>query len=255
MLVNELQESVRMQLKSVCQLPCQAEYRFESPLEFNGQKLFVHKNAKRTVVSLNFSKFQAREVIRERKEDGKRVTFHSPRLEAVVPSGARYAYDLIAFVGIKSYQENRKLKSIQEEISNRYGLASIPFSSLYDLQRKFLFYLGEVHRQAAPRLKDYLQQRGHNTWLIDGTIEPGTAVFFGVKEAYDEVFLGGAKIPTENDRDIANCLIKVADFYGVPDETLHDLSETGYVTIIWLEISEKVSTSFPSKCSTNVFGP
>jgi len=46
-----------------------------------------------------------------------------------------------------------------------------------------------------------------------------------VKEAYDGIFLGGAKIPTENDRDIANCLIKVANFYGIPDETLHDLSE------------------------------
>jgi len=61
--------------------------------------------------------------------------------------------------------------------------------------------------------------------LIDGTIEPGTPVFLGVKEAYDGIFLGGAKIPTENDRDIANCLIKVANLYGVPDETLHDLSE------------------------------
>jgi len=225
MLANELRESLHMQLKTVSELPSQAEYRFESPLEFKGKKLFVQKTANRTVVSLNFSKFQAREVIRERIEDGKRLTFHSPRLKSVVPSGARYAYDLIAFVGIKSYQEGRKLKPIQEEISNRYGVASIPISSLYDLQRKFLFYLGEVHRQAAPRLKDYLRQRGHNTWLIDGTIEPGSPVFFGVKEAYDGIFLGGAKIPTENDRDIANCLIKVANFYGVPDETLHDLSE------------------------------
>ena len=167
MLVNELRESVHMQLKTACQLPSRAEYRFESPLEFNGQKLFVQKTGNRTVVSLNFSKFKAREVIRERIEDDKRLTFHSPRLKSVVPSGARYAYDLIALVGTKSYLENRKLKSIQEEISNRYGLSSIPFSSLYDIQRKFLFYLGEVHRQAAPRLKDYLQQRGHNTWLID----------------------------------------------------------------------------------------
>jgi len=164
MLVNELPESFRMQLKSVSELPSQAEYRFESPLEFNGKKLFVQKSANRTVVSLNFSKFQAKEVIRERREDGKRLTFHSPRLKSVVPSGARYAYDLIAFVGIKSYQEGRKLKPIQQEISNRYGVASIPFSSLYDLQRKFLFYLGEVQRQAAPRLKDYLRERGHNTW-------------------------------------------------------------------------------------------
>ena len=156
MLVNELGESIHLQLKTICQLPSQAEYRFESPLEFNGQKLFVQKTGNRTVVSLNFSRFQAREVIREKIEDGKKLTFHSPRLTSIVPSGARYAYDLIALVGIKSYLENRKLKSIQEEISNRYGLPSIPFSSLYDLQRKFLFYLGQVHQQAAPRLKNYL---------------------------------------------------------------------------------------------------
>jgi hypothetical protein len=225
MLVNELRESINMQLKTISQLPPQAEYTFESPLEFKGKKLFVQKTGNRTVVSLNFSKFQAREVIRERKEDGKTLTFHSPKLMSVVPSGARYAYDLIAFVGRKSYLEGRKLKSVQEKISNRYGLPTIPFSSLYDLQRKFLFYLGEVHRQAAPRLKDYLQERGNNTWLIDGTIEPGSPIFFGVKEAYEGIFLGGGKIPTENDRDIANCLIEVAKYHGVPDEILHDLSE------------------------------
>ena len=43
MLVNELQESVGMQLKSVSELPAEAEYRFESPLEFNGKKLLVQK--------------------------------------------------------------------------------------------------------------------------------------------------------------------------------------------------------------------
>jgi len=225
MLVNELRENVNIQLETVSHLPLQAEYIFESPLEFKGKKLFVQKTGHRTVVSLNYSKFQAREVIRERKEDGKTLTFHSPGLMSIVPSGTRYAYDLIDFVGRKSYLEGRKLKSIQEEISNQYWLPYIPFSSLYDLQRKFLFYLGQVHRQAAPRLKNYLQERGNTTWLIDGTIEPGTPVFLGVKEAYEGIFLGGGKIPTENDRGIANCLIEVAKSYGVPDEILHDLSE------------------------------
>jgi hypothetical protein len=238
MLVNELRESINMQLKAVSQLPPQAEYTFESPLKFKRKKLFVQKTGHRTVVSLNFSKFQAREVVRERKEDGKTLTFHSPGLMSTVPSGARYAYDLIAFVGRKSYLEGRKLKSIQEEISNQYGLPYIPLSSLYDLQRKFLFYLGAVHRQAAPRLKDYLQERGNNTWLIDGTIEPGTPVFLGVKDAYEGIFLGGRKIPTENDRDIANCLIEVAKSYGLPDETLHDLSE---------RMSNACEIAFPGK--------
>ncbi|MCP4458081.1 MAG: hypothetical protein GY816_08675, partial [Cytophagales bacterium] len=121
----------------------------------------------------------------------KALPFHSPKLAILVPSGARYAYDLIALVGRQSYLEDRKLNSIHEEIINRHKLPHIPFSSLYDLQRKFLFYLGEVHRQAAPRIKNYLQERGNNTWLIDGTIEPGTPVFFGVKEAYEGIFLGG----------------------------------------------------------------
>ena len=208
------------------QLPFEAEYTFDplsSGEELCGKHLSVQKTTRRTVVSLNFSKFQAKEVIREDKR--KALPFHSPKLATLVPSGARYAYDLIAFAGRKSYLEGRKLTSIHEEIINDHGLPHIPFSSLYDLQRKFLFYLGEVHRQAAPRIKDYLQQRGNITWLIDGTIEPGTPVFFGVKEAYEGIFLGGGKIPTENDSDISNCLIEVAKSYGVPDETLHDLSE------------------------------
>ena len=104
MLVNELRESINMQLKTVSQLPSQAEYTFESPLELEGKKLFVQKTGHRTVVSLNFSKFQAREVIRERKEYGKILTFHSPKLMSIVPSGARYAYDLIAFIGTKYWQ-------------------------------------------------------------------------------------------------------------------------------------------------------
>ena len=95
MLVNELRENVNMQLETASQLPNQAKYTFESPLEFKGEKLFVQKTGHRTVVSLNFSKFQAREVIRERRENGKALTFHSPRLTSIVPSGSRYAYDLI----------------------------------------------------------------------------------------------------------------------------------------------------------------
>jgi hypothetical protein len=213
------------QVEMESQLPLKAKYTFDplSAEELTGKHLYVQKTTRRTVVSLNFSKFQAKEVIREEKK--KRFPLHSPKLATLVPSGARYAYDLIAFVGRKSYLEGSKLNSIHEEIIDHHGLPHIPFSSLYDLQRKFLFYLGEVHRQAAPRLKNYFQERCNNTWLIDGTIEPGTPVFFGVKEAYEGIFLGGGKIPTENDNDISNCLTEVAKLYGVPDEILHDLSE------------------------------
>jgi hypothetical protein len=223
MVVNELQKDVNRELKTVSQLPPQAEYTFDSPAEFKGKLLVVQKTVHRNVVSLNFSKFKAREVVRTAKN--KAVTVHCPKLANIVPSGARYAYDLIAFVGRKTYLEGRRLKTIHEEIISQHGLPHIPFSSLYDLGRKFLFYLGEVHRKAAPQLKDYLRERGNITWLIDGTIEPGTPVFFGVKEASEGIFLDSWKIPTENEKDISNCLIEAGKHYGLPDEILHDLSE------------------------------
>jgi len=224
--VNELRKDVLEQVEINTRLPFQSEYTFD-PLfcseELTDKDLSVQKTVHRTVVSLNFSKFKAREVIRTGKN--KAVTVHSPKLANIVPSGARYAYDLIAFVGRKTYLEGRRLKTIHEEVISQHGLPHIPFSSLYDLGRKFLFYLGEVHRQAAPQLKDYLRERGNVTWLIDGTIEPGTPVFFGVKEACEGIFLDSWKIPTENEEDISNCLIEAGKHYGPPDEILHDLSE------------------------------
>lgn len=223
MVVNELRENINRELKTVSQLPPLAEYTFDSPAEFKGKPLLVQKTGHRTVVSLNFSKFKAREVIRTGKN--RAVTVHSPKLANLVPSGARYAYDLIAFVGRKIYLEGHRLKTIHEEVINQHGLPHIPFSSLYDLGRKFLFYLGEVHRQAASQLKNYLRERGNVTWLIDGTIEPGSPVFFGVKEACEGIFLDSWKIPTENEEDISNCLIEAGKHYGLPDEILHDLSE------------------------------
>jgi hypothetical protein len=216
------------QVAASSQLPLQAEYKFDAPLfskEYADEYLYAHKTTNRTIASLCYSTFRAKETIRKNKMKNKSVKFHSPELKAIVPSGARYAYDLIAFVGIKSYLEGRKLKTIHEEIVNQQSSLSIPFSSLYDLQRKFLFYLGEVHRQAAPLLKNYLHERGNITWLIDGTIEPGTPVFFGVKDASEGIFLDAWKIPTENENDISNCLIEAANYYGQPDEILHDLSQ------------------------------
>lgn len=123
-LVNELREDVNKQLKAVSRLPVQAAYTFGGSTEFKGQRLFVQKTTNRTVVSLNFSKFKAREIIRTEKN--KNEIFHSPKLANIVPSGARYAYDLIAFVGRKSYLEGCRLKTIHEAIMNQRGLPHIP---------------------------------------------------------------------------------------------------------------------------------
>lgn len=99
-------------------------------------------------------------------------------------------------------------------------------STLWDQQQKFLFYLGCLHRQAAPVLRDYLAAHGPVTWLLDGTTEPETAVFLGIEEAAHGLLLGNWKIPSENLDDLVPCLCEAADRFGSPDKVLHDLSPT-----------------------------
>jgi len=93
MVVNELRENVNREFETVSQLPPQAEYTFDSPAEFKDKPLVVQKTVHRNVVSLNFSKFKAREVIRTGKN--KVVTVHSSKLANIVPSGARYGVPFV----------------------------------------------------------------------------------------------------------------------------------------------------------------
>ncbi len=69
-LVNDLRKDILQQVEMESQLPVDVEYTFDplsSGEELCGKHLSVQKTTRRTVVSLNFSKFQAKEVIREDK--------------------------------------------------------------------------------------------------------------------------------------------------------------------------------------------
>ena len=156
---------------------------------------------------------------------GKPIVLRSSELAKIVPRGGRYGYDLIAHVGRRTFIDGWRVREIQQDLAHANVLAHISPTSIHDIQQKFLFYPGAVHRQASPVLRDYFNARGDNTWLIDGTLEPGTAVFFGIKEAHEGILLNSWKIPTENEDDIAGCLSEAENEYGRPERVLHDLSD------------------------------
>jgi hypothetical protein len=58
-----------------------------------------------------------------------------------------------------------------------------------------------------------LAEHGPVTWLLDGTTEPGTPVFLGIKEAAHGILLGSWKILSENTEDITACLQQAAVRY------------------------------------------
>lgn len=184
----------------------------------------VQKTVRRTVVSLQYGRLQVREIVRQRTHGT--VIERSALLADTVASGGRYAFDLISHVGVESYLHGRSLQDIRQELIDRRPALDIPISSLWDQQQKFLFYLGHLHAQASPLLRQYLAEHGPVTWLLDGTTEPGAPVFLGIKEPAHGIFLAGWKIASENTEDIAVCLQQAAARYGRPNRVLHDLSPT-----------------------------
>ncbi len=224
-LVQQLRDGCVADAQSAAGLPERARYRFDRDTtgsETTTPPLKILKTTGRQVVSLRFARFESQEIVRQEHSPAGPVTCHSPELAAVVPRGNRYAYDLMAYVGVESLLRGRKLQDLALELD----ALQIPFSSLCDVQRKFMFYFGHLHRQAAPRIRDDLRQRGGVTWLIDGTQELGSPVFFGVKEATDGFLLGSWKIGSENLDDVVPCLVELQAAYGLPERVMHDLSDT-----------------------------
>lgn len=223
------------QIKTSADLPDDAEYIFDQLDVFGSihqaaademaSTTTVGKTRRRKVVTLKYGMFHAREVVREKKtEYGQTQTVLSSELARLVAPGCQYGYDLVAHVGLESFLFGRRLEEIQKNLQGGSPSIYLPTSSLDELRRRFLFYLGQLHRQAAPALRESLDQSGDLTWLIDGTLEPGTPVFFGVQDAHTAILLGCWKIPTENADDIVPCLKETAHEYGQPRRILHDLN-------------------------------
>ncbi len=196
--------------------------RFDPALETDRTPSLVQKVVRRTVISLQYGRFQACETIRQ--HGATPVIQHSRLLADTVAHGGRYAFDLISYVGVESYIRGRSLKDIRRELIEHTPTLAIPMSSLWDQQQRFLFYLGHLHKNTTTRLRQHLEEHRPVTWLVDGTFEPGTPVFLGIKEADHGIMLAGWKIPSENAADVARCLQQTAACYGVPDCILHDLS-------------------------------
>jgi hypothetical protein len=234
-LLHQVEQQAREQLRQAAVLPADVRLRFDparetSPLDDPHAPATpcggVRKTACRTVVSLEHGRLQACETVRHAAGDSRPQPGRSAQLAEIVASGARYGFDLIAHVGVETYLHGRCLKDLRGELASRCPAIDIPLSTLWDQQRKFLFYLGCLHRQAAPLLREYLAAHGPVTWLLDGTTEPETAVFLGIEEAAHGLLLGNWKIPSENLDDLVPCLREAADRFGCPDKVLHDLSPT-----------------------------
>jgi hypothetical protein len=147
-------------------------------------------------------------------------------LERLAPPGQRYAYDLIAHVGLSYYLHGVRLRAIQQELRQRTPAVVIPMSSLFALCAHFLYLLGHLHRRAAVRLRCLWERDGLSVWLLDCTQERDSPAFFGILESHYGILLACWKVPSENEIDLEPCLRQAVEQFGTPGRLLHDLSST-----------------------------
>lgn len=221
-LIERVAHGARAQLQQTAALPPHVPLDFDSAAEApQRQAGQVIKTSRRTVIGLQGT-IAAREIVRRRS--GQDLSQRSRELAELVPRGANYTFELVAYVGLESLLRGQRLQEIQRQLAQLQPAVRVPSSTLYDQQQKFLFLLGQLHRQAAPRLRSWLDQQGGSTWLLDGTLETDSPVFLGIRDAASGILLESAKIPSENADDIAPFLAGAAQQYGPPNRVLHDLS-------------------------------
>jgi hypothetical protein len=175
------------------------------------------------VVSLRFGTICCREVLRRGDQSGST----SPSgLESLVGKGLRYAYDVVAHVGVEYYLHGNTLQDIQQELAQRQPPVVVPMSSLFDICGYFLHLFGQLHRRRAEQLRQLCARDGKSVWLLDCTQERDSPAFFGILETHHGILMGCWKVPTENQIDVVPCLRQAVECFGKPGRLLHDLSGT-----------------------------
>ena len=104
----------------------------------------------RTVVSLAYGEFNARERQGYCPRHPKQPLARSQQLARIVAPGAKYAYDVLARVGIARFMECRQCEEIAVELSRQHGI-DIPARTVSHLAQKFVAYFLVVHQESTTR--------------------------------------------------------------------------------------------------------
>jgi len=144
-------------------------------------------------------------------------------MEALVPAGSQYCYDIIMTVGQWHWLEDMRVVVIQERLKEYYGL-DVPLSTIIELSHKFLDYLLSFHQSKDQQIGDLLKRNGGYICHCDGTCEAGTSTIFVAIDGITGIVLKSEKMRAETTEYIQNMLVSCDQTYGKPLALLSDLS-------------------------------
>lgn len=149
--------------------------------------------------------------------------FCSTELRALIPEHCNFGYDIIVFIGESLFLRCRNYQQIRLELQQRN--IGISESEIAFLAKKFVLYLGVVHRLAQRKTKKYMRMNGGYILHLDGTCDGGSPHLISVLDGITEIVLDNRKLPSENAEDLIPFLQGIKTAYGVPLAVVSDMGK------------------------------
>jgi len=178
-----------------------------------------YKTHKRTIATLAIGECIAHET--QMKCTSCQKIFQSESLRTLAPHKCKFGFDIIVYVGMALFQDNKSESSIQEDLNQRN--IAISLREIGYLGKKFIVYLALAQKESQGKIKTYMQSLGGYILHLDGTCEGGSPHLMSSMDEISQFVIGNVKIPSENSKYITPFLSNIKTAYGEPLALVHDM--------------------------------
>ena len=151
------------------------------------------------------------------------TTYHSAELRSLIPEHCNFGYDVIVFVGESLFLRCRNYQEIRLELKQKN--IQISESEIAFLARKFVLYIGVLHRLVRRETRNHMQMNGGYILHLDGTCEGASPHLISVLDGITEIVLDNEKLPSENAEQLIPFLQGIKQAYGVPLAVVSDMGK------------------------------
>jgi len=149
--------------------------------------------------------------------------FHSNELRTLIPENCNFGYDIIVYIGKSLFLRSRNYQEIRLELQQRN--VWISESEIAFLAKKFVLYLGLIHRTSQDELGKYIHMNGGYILHLDGTCDGGSPHLISVLDGITKIVLDNIKLPSENSEELIPFLERIKRAYGVPLAIVSDMGK------------------------------
>jgi len=152
-----------------------------------------------------------------------RRVLHSAEFRELIPEHGNFGYDIIVYVGESLFLRCRNYQEIRLELQHRN--IRISESEIAFLAKKFVLYLGVLHRSVQRKTKKYMHLNGGYILHLDGTCDGASPHLISVLDGITQIVLDNKKLPSENSEDLIPFLESIKEAYGVPLAVVSDMGK------------------------------